>query len=363
MSPAGIIGSVPFTVESLSVEPLHVPLREPFVIASARVDTTRAALVSITLREGDRVATGLGEAAPLWPVTREDWPDLEPTLGGLGLVGSKLEDATSLPALGHSPVARAGLETAVLDAIARLRGVPVAALLGPAPYVTTLETDITLPIAGAEHMTELARGWRARGFRCFKVKVGKNLDDDVRALRAVGAAIPDASFRLDANEGFSADEALGLLAAVDGLVIECFEQPCDREDLDAMARVTRESKTIVVADESVRTFADLERVLAHRAAGGVNLKLVKHGGLLSAYAIGRRAREAGLAIMCGAMVETRLGLVAMAHVVAALRGAQFVDLDTAFLLGEERFEGGWTVNGPRIETNLAPGLDVRRAGR
>jgi muconate cycloisomerase len=90
---------------------------------------------------------------------------------------------------------------------------------------------------------------------------------------------------------------------------------------------------------------------------------VKHGGLRAAFALGRRAREAGLAIMCGAMVETRLGLVAMAHVVAALRGAQFVDLDTAFLLAEEPFEGGWTVKGARIETNVALGLDVRRAGR
>lgn len=354
-----------FLVESSSVEPLHVPLREPFVIASARVDATRAALVSVTLREGDRVETGIGEAAPLHPVTREDWPDLERTLSNrplAGLVFERVEDLlASFPS--DAPVARAGLETALLDAIARLRDTSVAALLGPAPYVTRLETDVTLPIAGAERMTELAREWRRQGFRCFKVKVGKSLDDDVRALRAVAAAVPDASFRLDANEGYTADEALELLAAIDGLLVECFEQPCRRDDLDGMAKVTRDGKTVVVADESVRTFADLDRVLAYRAASGVNLKLVKHGGPLAAYAIGRRARESGLAVMCGAMVETRLGLVAMAHVVAALRGAEFVDLDTAFLLAEEPFEGGWTVSGPVLETTLARGLDVRRIGR
>lgn len=356
--------AVTFLVESVSVEPLHVPLREPFVIATARVDTTRAALVSVTLREGERVETGIGEAAPLHPVTREDWPDLERTLSRplAGLVFDRVEDLLA-PFPADAPVARAGLETALLDAIARLRDTSVAALLGPPPYVTRLETDVTLPIAGAEHMTELARGWRARGFRCFKVKVGKDLDEDVRALRAVAAAVPDASFRLDANEGYDADQALALLAAIDGLLVECFEQPCRRDDLDGMAKVTREAKTIVVADESVRTFADLDRVLAHHAAGGVNLKLVKHGGPLAAHAIGRRARESGLAIMCGAMVETRLGLVAMAHVVAALRGAELVDLDTAFLLADEPFEGGWTVNGPVLETTLGRGLDVRRVRR
>lgn len=357
-----------FLVESCAVEPLFVPLREPFVIANGRVDATRAALVSVTVREGDRVAAGLGEAAPLHPVTREDWPDLERVLSAVSLDGTPFEDVTALLAgfPADAPVARAGLETALLDAVARLRGVPVAALLAAGPYVTELQTDITLPIAGAEHMTTLATGWRAQGFRCFKVKVGKNLDDDVRALRAVAAAVPDASFRLDANEGFTADEALGLLRAIrakDGLLVECFEQPCRRDDLDGMAKVAREGQTVVVADESVRTFEDLERVLAHRAATGVNLKLVKHGGPLAAYAIGRRAREAGLAIMCGAMVETRLGLVAMAHVVAALRGAEFVDLDTAFLLADEPFAGGWTVDGPRLSTSLGRGLDVSRSGR
>lgn len=355
-----------FTVESFSVEPLHVPLREPFVIATARVDATRAALVRVTLRSGDRVATGLGEAAPLHPVTREDWPDLERVLSALPLVDRAFTELAELPMPEGAPVARAGLESALLDAMARISEVPVAALLaGPgAPLVSELYTDVTLPIAGAEHMTALARHWRAQGFDCFKVKVGKDLDDDVRALRAVAAAVPEATFRLDANEGFTADQALTLLDRVhDVCSVECFEQPCRRDDLEGMARVTREGRTAVVADESVRTLEDLERVLDRRAASGVNLKLVKHGGLLAAHAIGRRARLAGLSIMCGAMVETRLGLVAMGHVVAALGGADFVDLDTAFLLAEEPFEGGWSVDAPRLRLSLAHGLDVRRAGR
>lgn len=353
-----------FTVESFSVEPLHVPLREPFVIASARVDTTRAALVSVTLRAGDRVATGLGEAAPLHPVTREDWPDLERVLSALPLTGRSFDAIGELPMPDGAPVARAGLESALLDAMARIDEVPVAALLSRGPLASELRTDVTLPIAGAEHMTALARDWRRQGFDCFKVKVGKDLDEDVRALRAVAAAVPDATFRLDANEGFTAEQALRLLERVrDVCAVECFEQPCRRDDLDGMARVTREGRTAVVADESVRTLEDLERVIEHRAASGVNLKLVKHGGLLAAHAIGRRARAAGLPIMCGAMVETRLGLVAMAHVVAALGGADFVDLDTAFLLAEEPFEGGWTVDGPSLRLSLTHGLDVRRAGR
>jgi len=67
--------------------------------------------------------------------------------------------------------------------------------------------------------------------------------------------------------------------------------------------------------------------------------------------------------MAGAMVETRVGLLAMAHVVAALGGVDWVDLDTAFLLADDPFEGGWTFEGPRLQLAGEPGLGVSvRAG-
>ncbi len=348
-------------IEAIEVEPLRVPLREPFVIATARIDETRAGLVRVRVRDGDRVEEGLGEAAPLPPVTREDWPDVEAAIHrSRALVGEDAESACDRAGelLADAPVSRAGLETAILDAVARLRAVPMSTLLGPGS-ACVLDTDVTLPILPVPRMVELAREWRAKGFRCFKVKVGKDLDADVRVLRGVAAAVPDASFRLDANEGFSAEQALELLRAIAGLRVECFEQPCRRDDLDAMARVTREGGVPVVADESVRSLEDLERVIAARAAHGANLKLVKLGGPRAAYEVGVRARAAGLRLMCGAMVETRLGLVAMAQVVRALDRVEWIDLDTAFLLAEEPFDGGWSVVGPRIVLHEQPGLGVR----
>jgi L-alanine-DL-glutamate epimerase-like enolase superfamily enzyme len=114
----------------------------------------------------------------------------------------------------------------------------------------------------------------------------------------------------------------------------------------------------VVADESFRGPEDLERLLGARAVHAVNLKLVKLGGPLAALALGRRARAAGLKLMAGAMVETRVGLLAMAHVVAALGGVDWVDLDTAFLLAADPFAGGWTAEGPRLRLTGGAGLDV-----
>lgn len=360
-------------VESVEVEPLFVPLKEPFVIATARMETTRTGLVRVRLRSerSGRAVLGIGEAAPLPPVTREDFDDVRRSIEELARawVGRELRALPELPAetLLDAPVARAGLATALLDAASRVAGVSAAHLLATRrpeigrPVARRLDTDVTLPIVGAARMAELARAWRARGFTQFKVKVGKDLDEDVRSLLAVHAAVRDARFRLDANEGFTAAQALTLLRTIDarGLVVECFEQPCARDDLDGMARVTREARTDVIADESVRSMADLERVLAAEAADGVNLKLAKHGGPLAALEIGVRAMQHGMSVMCGAMVETRLGLVAMGHVAAALGGVDFVDLDTAFLLADDPFEGGWTVAGPMLELTGGPGLDVR----
>jgi L-alanine-DL-glutamate epimerase-like enolase superfamily enzyme len=223
-----------------------------------------------------------------------------------------------------------------------------------------LISDITLPICEPARMAELAAEYRRQGYRHFKVKVGKSLDADMRALRAVHAHVPDGFYRLDANAAFSASEALSLLrlARSAGLALECFEQPCARADLEGMAQVAREGGVPVIADESVRDQADLTRVLAAHAAHGVNLKLAKSGGLLAALAVGRRARAHDLQVMCGGMVETRLGMTAMAHVACALDAVEYVDLDTAFLLADDPFEGGYEARGPALQLCAGAGLGV-----
>lgn len=355
-------------IVSVVAEPLSVALRDPFVIANARIDVTRAALVSVQLADATgQIALGHGEAAALPPVTRDDQPQLLAAIAtaASALQGSELEHFEQLTALlderlGSYPPARAGVECAILDAWARLTRVPVCGLIsGRAPRA--LVTDITLPIADARHSAQLAAAYRADGFRVFKLKVGVDLDADVRVLRAVQQQVSDAVFRLDANGGFDARQALQLLAAAraGGVTLECFEQPCAREDVEGMARVTREAGVPVIADESVRSMDDLERVIEHAAADGVNLKLVKSGGLLAARDIGERARAAGLSVMCGGMVETRLGMTAMAHVACALEAVEYIDLDTAFLLASDPFEGGYREQGPALAIGPAPGLDVR----
>jgi len=338
-------------IEGVRARPLSVPLLEPFVISSGSVEATRAVEVEAHVSWRGQRAIGLGEAACLPPVTGEDQDDVLRALSG------PLADRQFL-----GPVARAGLETAALDAMARIAGVPLRALLGEAA-TCTLETDVTVAIAEPSKMADLARTWAARGFRALKVKVGKDLDTDVLALEAIGRAAPGARLRVDANAAYSAGGAIALARACERLRldVECWEQPCAAGDLDGMARVTAELRTPVVADESVKTLEDLDAVVVRRAADGVNLKLGKAGGPLACLALGRAAREAGLLVMMGGMVETRLGMTAAAHVACALGGVDFVDLDTALLLADDPYVGGYVADGARYALPPdAPGLDVRR---
>ena len=357
----------PIRIASVGGKALSVPLRTPFVIASGRLEATRAVLVRVTVEdESGRRAQGLGEAAALPPVTRDDQPELLRVLAAAAMsfsgtifAGLGDLDAELTRMLPDAPAARAGIETAALDAWARLAGVSLArALGGPEGELPSLWTDITLSISAPAEMAATAVAHRADGFTCFKVKVGRDWQRDRDALREVARAVPDATFRIDANAGFSAADALALLDDVlgAGLKVECFEQPCRADDWAGMAAVTAAAPVPVVADESFRGGEDLERILTTRAATGVNLKLAKLGGPLAAVALGRRARDAGLQLMAGAMVETRVGLLAMAHVVAALGGVSWVDLDTAFLLAADPFQGGWRTNGPALTLEGGGGL-------
>jgi L-alanine-DL-glutamate epimerase-like enolase superfamily enzyme len=358
----------PFVVESIGARRLTVPLAEPFVIASGRVDATRAVEVEVRVSCMGWTSVGVGEAACLPPVTQEDQDDVLQAFAALEAEVSGTTDdvGAAMPPLG--PVARAGLETAVLDALARIAHVPLRQLLAggePLASESTLETDVTIAIADPQTMASLARRWAERGFRSLKVKVGKDFDADVRALAAISQAVPEARLRVDANGGYSARQAIALAKECERqwIAVECWEQPCAADDLAGMAEVAAALDAPVIADESVKDLADVKRLAEGRCADGVNLKLAKSGGPLAALAIGRAARAAGLSVMVGGMVETRLGMTAAAHVACALGGVEFVDLDTAWLLTGDPYEGGYVAVGPRYTMPDTPGLAVTRRPR
>ena len=356
-------------LEQLSVEALSVPTVDPFVIATGQVQATRSVLVRVVLSDGVGREVGLGEGACLPPVTREDQPEALAAVERAAplLVGQQWEDLAQLVSaltaqLPDTPVARSGIEVAVLDAWARLDGLPLWRWLGGGGVPPLLVTDMTLPILAPGRMVELALQWSALGFRAFKVKVGKSIAADLAVLEALVKAVPGATFRPDANGGLSVEEAVryAKAAADAGAHLECFEQPC--ATLEELREVAAKLSVPVLADESVKSMEDFDELQRLKAADGVNLKVAKSGGLMNAFFIGAAARGYGMPRMVGGMVETRLGMTAAAHLAAALGGVEFCDLDTAWLLAEDPFTGGYQADGPRYTLPDSPGLGVALKG-
>lgn len=349
-------------IVSIDVAPVDVPLVDPFVISRGALSAARCAFVRVTLAGG---ATGYGEIAPFGALTGEDRDGSAAVARAIGaaLVG---ENAARWEAVGAGlaapyaahPAARCGVECALVDAAARARGLTLYQFLGGAD-VRARSTDITLPILAETRLDELAAQWHARGFRTFKLKVGGDADADLRRVERLARRYRDVSFILDANQAFDPAQALEFVRALvpwrERVVM--LEQPVARGDLAALAAVRAVKAVPVAADEAVFTCADAERVIAAGAADIVNLKIMK-SGFVETLAIARAVRAAGLRLMIGGMMETRLAMSFSYAIALGTGGIDFLDLDTPLLLAGDPLAGGYAYDGPRLTLWQAPGVGM-----
>lgn len=230
----------------------------------------------------------------------------------------------------HQRAVLCALDIALHDWIAQFLGVPLYQLWGLNP-ADTCQTSITIAIAPVEEMLERVREAEARGFRILKIKVG--FPDDVKVIRAIRERT-DATIRVDANGGWSLEEALEKIPQLAELHVEFVEQPLPAEDENGLRTLHRESPIPIFLDESVRTAEDVLRVVEY--ADGVVVKLVKCGGLLEAQRLLHVARTFGLKVMLGCMIESSLGITAAAHLSPL---ADYADLDSPWLIQNDPFEG------------------------
>ena len=349
-------------IAQVEARALDVPLIAPFGIATGRIDVVHNVAVRVTLAGG---ATGWGEVPWLPPVTAHDPPailaavaEIAPRLAGHDAAGWRARSAELAAWLPAAPEIRAGIEMALIDALARAWDVPLFHFFGGA--MDSVTTDITIPLGSAAEAARLAAAYAARGFTTIKTKVGGvpggGFAADRERLLAIRDAHPACTFVLDANEGYTADEALALVRALGdaGIVPALFEQPVARDDWSGLARVTRESGVSVAADESCRSPEDALRIAGDRLADVINIKLAK-SGVVGALEIAAIARAAGLGLMIGGMVETRIGMGFAAHLAAGLGGFDFIDLDTALLLAADPVIGGAVADGPTYHLGDAAG--------
>jgi L-Ala-D/L-Glu epimerase len=352
------------TIRSVTIEPLNIPLLEPFTIATGSVSEARNVLITATLNDG---SIGYGESAPFPPSTGESQETaLAAARGCAALIeGRDAAHWRTLAKLMRSVyfsqiTAIAGIEMALLDALTRSYGIPLYVFFGGAS--TSVETDMSIPMVTPEHGYELARGIAARGITTIKIKVGSDIRDDVALVEAIREGAPGLGLTVDANQGYTATEALLCLEALDDRDIRplMMEQPVHKDDYEGLRYVTQHTTVPIAADESAYSAANVARLIAMGAVNVVNIKLMKCG-FVEALDIAAVCRATHISLMIGAMMESRLATSAAAHFVAGLGGFRYVDLDTPMLLADDPFTGGYEQRGGVYDlAGVERGLGVER---
>ncbi|MEO5965977.1 MAG: dipeptide epimerase [Candidatus Limnocylindrales bacterium] len=332
---------------TLRLRTLHLPLRDPFIIArSTHGEGRSVTTVVVELRDeadGPGGPVGLGEGYPdayygdspatmvaVAPQLIEALAPIAPDLRGtLDDVRAALEDAEGLmtTSIAHHGAIKCAIDIALHDLAGKRLGLSVRTLLGVEGDVPP--TDFTLGIDEPSVVGERAR--RAAAFPALKIKLGG--PSDIATLEAV-RAVYGGPIRVDANTGWTLEGALALLPELERLGVELIEQPFPARRLDHLRWLQDRSSLPIVADESAVTIEDLDALVG--VVAGVNVKLAKCGGVGPAKRMLERARVLGFRTFLGCMEETSIGIAASAAVAPL---AEWVDLDGCLLLAEDPVSG------------------------
>lgn len=358
-------GANPLTVVAVRWHRHRAPLLRPFVTAARRTESVEYVVAEVELSSG---IIGQGSAAETVAVTGESADTIVAALDGplraavqgatdsvTGLsthVASALEGATS---------AKAALEVALHDAWAREAGRPLVELLG-GRVEDGLMNDMTISLEDPEVMAQHAREAVAGGEQILKIKLGHDIDLDRERLAAVVEAAPHARLRLDANQGWSPEQAIEIITGFTetSLPIDLVEQPVAAANIEGLARVTAAVDLPIMADEAVWTAEDARRLVGTGACDLLNIKLAKTGGLRGALEIAEVAHAAGVECMLGAMMEPRISITAAAHLAIAHPAITMIDLDPPAWFASDLPAGGYVQDGAWLRLTGGPGLGLER---
>jgi L-Ala-D/L-Glu epimerase len=223
-----------------------------------------------------------------------------------------------------TPSVQCAFDIAFYDLLGLASGLPLHRLLGG--YRDRILTSATINVGAVDETVSQARDRARQGFRILKLKGGVDADLDVRRVRAVRRALPHCTLRLDADQGYTVEQALAVVRALAG-DIEMLEQPTPAEDLDALRQVTAQSAVPILADESVVGPHSALAIAARHAADGLSIKLATCGGLRCARQIDAIARSARLATMVGCINEPALLVAAGLGFALSSPNVRYGDLD------------------------------------
>lgn len=373
------------SIAAIEAVPIHGKIKPEFAIISSLGQHIVGQYVLVRIRD-DEGRVGLGEAS-----VTSVWSG-ETQAGAIALIKQEFEpivvgaDPFDLEWITHkmdkaafgNNFAKGAVEMALYDLQGQILGVPVYKLLGG---TASREHDtasrerqrpedgirLKFVVGAVEPVLAAQRAKRMvdLGWQSIKVKVGRDPHPlaDVERLKAVRDAIgPDTWLSVDANGGYTVDQAIWAACHFEKLHVMLFEQPTRRGDHEAMAEVRRRSGIPIMADESVFTPADALAVIRHRAADVMSLYPGKHGGIRATQQIAKMAESAGIPCTIGSNLEREVATAAMAHVTVCTANLQ-CERFPGDLIGPVYYEESLTTEPLRYQADRlwppdGPGLGV-----
>ncbi len=329
---------------SLSVVPLELPLVHPFRIARGVQSVSHTAL--IRLRAGEIEA--LGESAPI----ARYGESVESVIAFLTERPPRIVDPTLLQTILDTvmpPAVRCGIDIALHDYLGKMLDAPLYRVLGLDPA----RTPVTSFTIGLDDEATTVRKVREIGDHpVVKVKLDATHHIDTVALIR---SLYGGTLRIDANEAWSPDDAVRILHELERFDIEFCEQPVAAGHPEQLRYIRERTSIPIVADEDACDARDLPKLIG--CVDGINVKLVKCGGIRGGLEMIHTARALGMKIMLGCMVESAVLSTAAAHLSPLV---DWADLDGPFLIARDPFSG-LTYERGKIVLPDAPGLGVREA--
>ncbi len=335
-------------------------MQEPYTIAYERIDR----VVNVFLRiETDEGIVGFGCAAPDEQVTGENERSVLKSLNDFAvpiLIGadplrsSKLLEGLKRT-LRNQYAAQAAVDMALYDILGKYANLPLWKMLGG--FRDRIMTSVTIGILPEDDTIKQAKDLIAQGFKCLKLKGGKDAESDiVRVIKVREVVGEDIEIRFDANQGYTINQTLNFVKNTQNEKLEFIEQPTPKDDSDALNYLTMHLSLPVMADESVLNIYDAFRLVRYNLASLLNVKLMKVGGISEALQVDAVMRSSGVEVMAGCMDESALAIAAGLHFALARPNVIYADLDGHIGLLNDPFAGGVILQDGMLFPTEKPGL-------
>ncbi len=352
-------------IREISIGSLQIPLIKPFKTALRTVYTLDVILVKITTDNG---IIGYGETAPTVAITGESKESIIKAINYIKplLIDKSIADFDTILDTLHSCIvqnfsAKSAIEIALYDIAAQNAKLPLYKYLGGDK--TYFQTGITISLNDTDTMVKDSLEAIQDGFGSLKIKLGFDYREDIDRVSQIYSAVGNnISLKLDANQGWSPEESVKFLNAIEkiSIPISFIEQPVDRYDIEGLKYIKQRTSIPILADESIFSPNDARKLLEEEAVDLINIKLDKCGGISKALEIADICKDYDVECMVGCMLEGAISVGAATHVASARSDTiTMYDLDAPMLCSSAPVIGGARFDAPRITLSENHGLGIK----